>query len=117
MKQLTCVLVVLAGIAGFKPLNEPTRHHPGSSLAAQYPNDVGIEQDPDVLYAEKFNEAYIALLKITPTVNSVNNLISEEDELEFIKAFRELMRLKNTMSTFANFDWEDLAMPEQLFEN
>ncbi|MCB0744001.1 MAG: type I restriction endonuclease subunit R, partial [Ignavibacteriae bacterium] len=68
-------------------------------------------------YAEKFNEAYIALLKITPTVNSVNNLISEEDELEFIKAFRELMRLKNTMSTFANFDWEDLAMPEQLFEN
>ncbi len=68
-------------------------------------------------YVEKFNEAYIALLKITPTVNSVNNLISEEDELEFVKAFRELMRLKNTMSTFANFDWEDLAMPEQLFEN
>ena len=68
-------------------------------------------------YAQKFNEAFIKLLKITPTVNSVNELVSEEDELEFIKAFRELMRLKNTMTTFANFDWEDLAMQEQLFND
>jgi len=68
-------------------------------------------------YTKKFNEAYIALLKITPTVNSVNDLVSEEDELEFIKAFRALMRLKNTMTTFANFDWEDLAMQEQSFND
>lgn len=68
-------------------------------------------------YVGKFNEAYIELLKVTPTVNSVNDLVSEEDELEFIKAFRELMRLKNTMTTFANFDWEDLAMQEQLFND
>ncbi|WP_340201934.1 type I restriction endonuclease subunit R, EcoR124 family [Ascidiimonas sp. W6] len=68
-------------------------------------------------YTQKFNEAFINLLKITPTVNSVNNLVSEEDELAFIKAFRELMRLKNTMTTFANFDWEDLAMQEQLFND
>ncbi|MCG2461968.1 type I restriction endonuclease subunit R [Flavobacteriaceae bacterium F89] len=66
-------------------------------------------------YVQKFNEAFSELLKITPTVNSVNGLVSEEDELEFIKAFRELMRLKNTMTTFANFDWEDLEMEEQLF--
>jgi len=68
-------------------------------------------------YTQKFNEAFINLLKITPTVNSVNDLVSEEDELEFIKAFRELMRLKNTMTTFANFNWEDLAMQEQLFND
>jgi type I restriction enzyme R subunit len=68
-------------------------------------------------YTQKFNEAYIELLKVTPTVNSVNDLVSEEDELDFIKAFRELMRLKNTMTTFANFDWEDLAMQEQLFND
>ena len=68
-------------------------------------------------YTQKFNEAFINLLKITPTVNSVNQLVSEEDELEFIKAFRELMRLKNTMTTFANFNWEDLAMAEQLFND
>jgi type I restriction enzyme R subunit len=68
-------------------------------------------------YVKKFNEAFIGLLKVVPTVNSVNNLQSEEDELEFIKAFRELMRIKNTMATFADFVWEDLAMNEQLFED
>jgi type I restriction enzyme, R subunit len=68
-------------------------------------------------YAAKFNEAFISLLKIAPTVNSVNSLTSEEDELEFIKAFRELMRLKNILAAFADFKWEDLAMPEQLFED
>ncbi|WP_425629392.1 type I restriction endonuclease subunit R [Cellulophaga lytica] len=68
-------------------------------------------------YVEKFDEAHNNLLQLVPTVESVNDLVSEEDELEFIKAFRELMRLKNTMTTFANFDWEDLAMAEQLFND
>jgi type I restriction enzyme R subunit len=68
-------------------------------------------------YVKKFNAAFIELIKITPTVNSVNNLKSEDDELEFIKAFRELMRIKNILSAFADFKWEDLAMPEQLFED
>ncbi len=68
-------------------------------------------------YAKKFNEAFIELLKIAPTVNSVNDLQTEEDELKFIKAFRELMRIKNILTTFANFKWEDLAMTEQQFED
>ncbi|MEI2710970.1 MAG: HsdR family type I site-specific deoxyribonuclease [Chitinophagaceae bacterium] len=68
-------------------------------------------------YAKKFNEAFIELIKITPTVNSVNDLKSEDDELEFIKAFRELMRIKNILTAFADFKWEDLAMAEQLFED
>ncbi len=68
-------------------------------------------------YAKKFNEAFINLLKIAPTVNSVNELESEEDELEFIKAFRELMRIKNILTAFADFKWEDLAMQEQQFED
>lgn len=68
-------------------------------------------------YIKKFNEAFINLLKVTPTVKSVDDLVSEEDELEFIKAFREVMRLKNTMNSFADFDWEDLAMEAQQFED
>jgi type I restriction enzyme, R subunit len=68
-------------------------------------------------YAKKFNEAFVELLKITPTVNSVNELESENDELEFIKAFRELMRIKNILTAFSDFKWEDLAMAEQLFED
>lgn len=68
-------------------------------------------------YVKKFNHAFIELLKITPTVNSVNDLQSEKDELEFIQAFRQLMRIKNILITFADFKWEDLAMNEQLFED
>ena len=68
-------------------------------------------------YVQKYNEAFQKLIKITPTIESVDDLVSEEDELEFIKAFRALMRLKNTMSTFSNFDWEDLDMEEQLFND
>ncbi len=68
-------------------------------------------------YVRKFNEAFIFLLKITPTVNSVNGLQTENDELEFIKAFRELMRIKNILTAFADFKWADLAMGEQLFED
>ncbi|MFK7799184.1 MAG: type I restriction endonuclease subunit R [Aureispira sp.] len=68
-------------------------------------------------YVNKFNDAFIELLKITPTVNSVNALVSEDDELAFIKAFRQLMRVKNILNAFSDFKWEDLAMGEQLFED
>lgn len=72
---------------------------------------------PYEAYVKKYNEAFIELLKIAPTVNSVNELETEDEELEFIKAFRELMRIKNILSAFADFNWEDLAMNEQLFED
>ncbi|WP_304517038.1 type I restriction endonuclease subunit R [Cecembia rubra] len=68
-------------------------------------------------YVQKFNEAYIELLTITPSVDAVNDLPDEEAQLEFIKAFRELMRLKNVLGTFTEFTFEDLSMPEQSFED
>ncbi|MEY5049782.1 MAG: hypothetical protein RLZZ175_3141 [Bacteroidota bacterium] len=68
-------------------------------------------------YVGKFNEAFEELLSITPTLDSVNELKSEEDELAFIKAFRDLMRLKNVLSAFADFDWDTLEMDEQQFED
>jgi type I restriction enzyme R subunit len=68
-------------------------------------------------HVKKFNDAFTSLLKIAPTVASVNNLQSEDDELDFVKAFRELMRIKNILSAFADFKWEDLAMSQQLFED
>jgi type I restriction enzyme, R subunit len=68
-------------------------------------------------YVKKFDEAYKALLELTPTVDSVNDLINEEEELEFVKAFRELMRLKNVLTTFSDFENEHLEMDEQEFED
>jgi type I restriction enzyme R subunit len=68
-------------------------------------------------YANKFDEAYNHLKNIVPTVDSVNGLVSEEDELEFIKAFRSLMRLLNVLQTFSDFKWDDFAIKEQEFED
>lgn len=68
-------------------------------------------------YVSKFNEGFEKLTLIAPTVDSVNELADEEEELEFIKAYRELIRIKNILAAFADFKWEDLGMTEQLFED
>ncbi|MDY0196561.1 MAG: type I restriction endonuclease subunit R [Tenuifilaceae bacterium] len=68
-------------------------------------------------YVKAFNGAFQKLLQIAPSVDSVNELQSEEDELEFIKAFRDLMRVKNVLTTFSDFNWEALDMDEQHFED
>ena len=68
-------------------------------------------------YVSKFNEAFENLLKVTPTTDSVNDLETEDDELNFIKAFRDLMRIKNILTAFSDFNWDDLQMSEQLFED
>jgi type I restriction enzyme R subunit len=73
--------------------------------------------EPYEEYVKRFSQAFVGLLNVAPTVNSVNDLPSEVEELEFIKAFRELMRLKNVLTTFADFNFDDLVMNEQLFED
>ena len=68
-------------------------------------------------YVKAFNDAFDNLLQITPTVDSVNSLVTEDDELKFIIAFRELMRIKNVLTSFSDFKWNDLSMTEQQFED
>ena len=45
-------------------------------------------------YVEKFAKAVDQLLKIAPTTDSVNELLTEEDEVKFIQAFRDLIRIR-----------------------
>ena len=59
-------------------------------------------------YVEKFNEAFTELLVIAPTIDSVNDLPSEDDELKFITAFRQIIRIKNILIAFSNFKWLDI---------
>lgn len=66
-------------------------------------------------YVTKFEEAVRALFEITPTVDSVNELLTEEDEARFVMAFRDVMRVKNVLECFTEFSFEDLPMDEQLF--
>ena len=68
-------------------------------------------------YVKKFTQAFVDLLKTAPTVDSVSELKDENEELEFIKAFRELMRLKNVLSTFSDFSFDHLSMNEQQFND
>ena len=66
---------------------------------------------------KEFNDTYLDLLKLVPTVGSVDDLISEEEQLEFVKTFRALLRLHNALKTRVEFDWNDLSMAEQTFED
>ena len=68
-------------------------------------------------FVRLFNEALDRMQAIAPDIESVDDLCDEEKELEFVKAFRELMRLKNVLSTFADFDFEDVELDEQGFED
>lgn len=68
-------------------------------------------------YVELYNEAVEKVKDIAPTFDSVNELESEDEEMEFVKAFRELMRVKNVLTTFTEFSFEGLQMDEQTFEN
>jgi type I restriction enzyme R subunit len=63
----------------------------------------------------EFNEAVAELFKITPSVESVDALLTEEDEAEFIKAFRRLIRIKNVLECFTQFSFDDLDIDEQVF--
>ncbi|MDT7849399.1 type I restriction endonuclease subunit R [Methylophilus sp. VKM B-3414] len=68
-------------------------------------------------YVKQFNDATLELLKIAPTVKSVDALPDENAELAFATAFRELMRIKNVLTSFADFDEADLALEPQKFED
>ena len=66
-------------------------------------------------FVKQFNAVVVELLALTPTVRSVKDLSDEEAELKFVKIFRELMRLRNILESFSEFDDEDLALPAQRF--
>lgn len=66
-------------------------------------------------YVTNFNEVVVQLLGVAPTVRSVKDLPDEEAELRFVRIFRELMRLRNILESFSEFDDEDLALPAQRF--
>src|SRR6185312_12585822 len=73
--------------------------------------------EPLEVTVEKFNEGVEHLKAIAPTVSSVDDLVDEEAELRFIKAFRNLMRINNQLVTFADYDFTQLAITGQEFED
>lgn len=68
-------------------------------------------------YVSQFNDGVDILFDVTPTISSVDKLMSEEDQLKFIKAFRNLMRLLNVLKSFSQFNFSELKLDEQRFED
>jgi len=66
---------------------------------------------------ETFQEKYEDLIEIVPNVDAVNDLKNEEEQAEFIKAFRDVMRLINKMKQYADFSFDDLPLSHQEFED
>ena len=73
--------------------------------------------EPMETYISNFNEALQKLLALVPSVESVDNLISEDEQFEFVQIFRQLLRIKNTLLTFSDFDTKSLEMDDQTFED
>jgi len=73
--------------------------------------------DPYESYVIRFNEAAKALLVLTPTVDSVDALEDEIQKLAFVRAFRELARLRNVLGMFVEFDWTQLDLDNQTFDD
>ena len=73
--------------------------------------------EPYESYVAQFNKATEELLAIAPTVASVDVLPDEKAELAFVTKFRELLRIKNILTTFADFDDANLNLEPQQFED
>lgn len=67
--------------------------------------------------AEKFDEALKNLRDIAPTFQSVDDFPSEEEDAQFVQAFRRLMRSLNVLQSYTDFDWDDIEIDEQEFED
>jgi len=67
--------------------------------------------------AKKFDGALLGLKEIAPTYQDVNDLETEEDEAAFVQAFRKVMRNLNVLQSYTDFDWNDLPLDEQEFED
>jgi type I restriction enzyme, R subunit len=102
-------------IVAFRNLKQAT-----DEAITLFANKEAIEEvivEPLEVTVEQFNEGVQKLKGIAPTVDSVDELVDEEAELKFIKSFRNLMRLRNQLVTFVDFDFTELWMTGQEFED
>ena len=102
-------------IVCFRNLKENTDQAVALFSDANANEEIFIE--PYEHYIEEFNKGVHELRAIATIPNDVNKLINEDDQVEFVKAFRNLIRLLNVSKSFTEFNFTDLNMDEQTFED
>ncbi len=102
-------------IVSFRNLKENTDQAVALFSDTNASEEIFIE--PYEYYIEKFNDGVQELRAIATIPNDVNKLISEDDQVKFVKAFRNLIRLQNVSKSFTEFSFSDLNLDEQTFED
>lgn len=74
-----------------------------------------IFREPYEYYIEKFNEAAGALRGHVAEPSDVDGLMGEESKLVFVSHYRDLLRIKNILSSFAEYKEVDVSLGEQEF--
>jgi type I restriction enzyme R subunit len=64
---------------------------------------------------KEFEEKLAKLREEAPSVDSVDGLQGEQEKANFVQSFRDLLRIKSSLETFAEFSFEDLGITEQEF--
>ena len=62
-----------------------------------------------------FENKLAELREKVPTVEDVDTLEGDEERAVFVKTFRDLLRIKSSLETFADFSFEELGITEQEF--
>ena len=68
-------------------------------------------------YADDFNKVLNFLMELAPHVGDVDALPSEKEVAEFVRIFRELIRIHTRLVVFTEFTFDDLHISEQAFND
>lgn len=78
----------------------------------------GVLLKPYEHYVGEFEKQGFTLRGICPTAADVDNLMSENEQLNFVVAFRELSKTLLTLQTFIDFEWSAIkCMTQQEYED
>jgi len=74
-------------------------------------------KQPYEVQRDEFNQKLVQLKMCAAEADDVSNIKGEEEQAEFVKAFRDLLRVKSSLQTFAEFTFDDLNISKQGFED
>lgn len=70
---------------------------------------------PYEVQKKDFESKLAELREKVPSVDAVDGLQGDEERAVFVKTFRDLLRIKSSLETFAEFSFKDLGISEQEF--